>query len=61
MDEDKKWFDLFRVLFEMVSAFGGIGLTLGLPYVRTFPQCDEPSSDLLVGQLCLLRLLEGHF
>lgn len=33
MDEDKKWFDLFRVLFELVSAFGGIGLTLGVPYV----------------------------
>ncbi|KAK1234440.1 hypothetical protein PQX77_002361 [Marasmius sp. AFHP31] len=33
MDEDKKWFDIFRVLFELVSAFGGIGLTLGLPYV----------------------------
>lgn len=32
MDEDKKWFDVFRVLFELVSAFGGIGLTLGLPY-----------------------------
>ncbi|KAK7029888.1 potassium transporter [Favolaschia claudopus] len=31
LDESKKWFDLFRVVFEMVSAFGGIGLTLGLP------------------------------
>jgi len=33
MDESKKWFDLFRVLFELVSAFGGIGLTLGFPGV----------------------------
>lgn len=33
MDDDKKWFDLFRVLFELVSAFGGIGLSLGLPTV----------------------------
>ena len=33
MDEEKKWFDLFRVIFELVSAFGGIGLTLGVPYV----------------------------
>ncbi|KIY66946.1 TrkH-domain-containing protein [Cylindrobasidium torrendii FP15055 ss-10] len=31
MDQSKKWFDLFRVLFELVSAFGGIGLSLGLP------------------------------
>ncbi|KAF8968787.1 cation transport protein-domain-containing protein [Flammula alnicola] len=34
LDDSKKWFDLFRVLFELVSAFGGIGLSLGLPYVR---------------------------
>jgi Trk-type K+ transport system membrane component len=35
MDDNKKWFDLFRVLFELVSAFGGIGLSLGFPSVRT--------------------------
>lgn len=34
MAEDKKWFDMFRVLFELVSAFGGIGLSLGFPSVR---------------------------
>ena len=33
MDENKKWFDLFRVIFELVSAFCGIGLSLGLPSV----------------------------
>ncbi|KAF5326139.1 hypothetical protein D9611_000830 [Ephemerocybe angulata] len=32
MDDEKKWFDIFRVIFELVSAFGGIGLTLGVPY-----------------------------
>ncbi|KAF8509485.1 cation transport protein-domain-containing protein [Gautieria morchelliformis] len=31
LDDTKKWFDVFRVLFELVSAFGGIGLSLGLP------------------------------
>ncbi|KAF8888456.1 potassium transporter [Gymnopilus junonius] len=31
MDPSKKWFDLFAVLFELVSAFGGIGLSLGFP------------------------------
>ncbi|KAJ7788931.1 potassium transporter [Mycena olivaceomarginata] len=31
LDEEKKWFDLFRIVFELVSAFGGIGLSLGLP------------------------------
>jgi len=33
LDDSKKWFDLFRVLFELVSAFGGIGLSLGFPSV----------------------------
>ena len=33
LDDNKKWFGLFRVLFELVSAFGGIGLSLGLPTV----------------------------
>ncbi|KAL1746627.1 cation transport protein-domain-containing protein [Schizophyllum fasciatum] len=31
IDPEKKWFDLFRVIFELVSAFGGIGLSLGFP------------------------------
>lgn len=33
LDENQPWFDLFRVLFELVSAFGGIGLSLGIPTV----------------------------
>lgn len=33
LDDSKKWFDVFRILFELVSAFGGIGLSLGLPTV----------------------------
>ena len=37
LDDSKKWFDLFRVLFELVSAFGGIGLSLGFPSVCTWP------------------------
>jgi Trk-type K+ transport system membrane component len=32
MDEGMKWFDMFRLLFELVSAFGGIGISLGVPY-----------------------------
>jgi len=30
-DVNAPWFNLFRIIFEMVSAFGGIGLTLGIP------------------------------
>ncbi|KAF8637169.1 hypothetical protein AX17_003073 [Amanita inopinata Kibby_2008] len=39
MDDSKKWFDLFRVVFELVSAFGGIGFSLGVPYVSSNPCC----------------------
>ncbi|KAF4568438.1 hypothetical protein EYR40_010154 [Pleurotus pulmonarius] len=49
MDEDKKWFDLFRVLFELVSAFGGIGLTLGVPYDNfSFCGAMRPLSKLVI-------------
>ncbi|KAJ2931924.1 hypothetical protein H1R20_g5183, partial [Candolleomyces eurysporus] len=46
MDEEKKWFDVFRVIFELVSAFGGIGLTLGdnFSFVGSF----KPLSKLIV-------------
>jgi Trk-type K+ transport system membrane component len=47
LDESKKWFDLFRVLFELVSAFGGIGLSLGFPSVWT---CSDERS-----RFCSLR------
>ncbi|KAF5353410.1 hypothetical protein D9756_007889 [Leucocoprinus leucothites] len=48
MDEDKKWFDLFRVIFELVSAFGGIGLSLGVPYDNySFSGAMRPLSKLI--------------
>ncbi|KAF8510124.1 potassium transporter [Hysterangium stoloniferum] len=49
LDEDKKWFDMFRVLFELVSAFGGIGLSLGLPTDNvSFSGALGPLSKLVV-------------
>ncbi|KAK0236675.1 potassium transporter [Armillaria nabsnona] len=49
MDEDKKWFDLFRVLFELVSAFGGIGLSLGFPSDNmSFVGAMRPLSKLVI-------------
>ncbi|KAJ8488399.1 hypothetical protein ONZ45_g13966 [Pleurotus djamor] len=49
MDENKKWFDMFRVLFELVSAFGGIGLTLGVPYDNfSFCGAMKPLSKLII-------------
>ncbi|KAJ7325565.1 potassium transporter [Mycena albidolilacea] len=49
LDEDKKWFDLFRIVFELVSAFGGIGLSLGLPTVSSgFSGALRPLSKLVI-------------
>ncbi|CAA7262705.1 unnamed protein product [Cyclocybe aegerita] len=49
LDESKKWFDLFRVVFELVSAFGGIGLTLGFPSNNfSFVGAMSPLSKLVV-------------
>ncbi|KAJ7166615.1 potassium transporter, partial [Mycena filopes] len=45
LDEDKKWFDLFRIVFELVSAFGGIGLSLGFP---DFSGALGPLSKLVI-------------
>ena len=44
MNEEKPWFNMFALIFELVSAFGGIGLSLGFPGVRTSPyDMDSPS------------------
>ncbi|KAF7302800.1 Potassium transporter [Mycena kentingensis (nom. inval.)] len=49
IDENKKWFDMFRVIFELVSAFGGIGLSLGLPTDNfSFSGALTPLSKLVV-------------
>ncbi|KAK0186193.1 potassium transporter [Armillaria mellea] len=49
MDENKKWFDLFRVIFELVSAFSGIGLSLGLPSDNmSFVGAMRPLSKLVI-------------
>lgn len=46
MDPSKDWFDLFRVLFELVSAFGGVGLSFGLPTVLIpFTRTRMPATD----------------
>ena len=36
MDESKRWFNMFSLIFELVSAFAGIGLSLGFPGVHRF-------------------------
>jgi Trk-type K+ transport system membrane component len=41
MDVTKEWLNMFSIIFELVSAFGGIGLSLGFPNVR-FPEPHIP-------------------
>ncbi|GJJ14171.1 hypothetical protein Clacol_008432 [Clathrus columnatus] len=49
LDENKKWFDVFRVIFEVVSAFGGIGLSLGIPTENfSFSGALRPLSKLVI-------------
>ncbi|KAJ3485808.1 hypothetical protein NLI96_g4697 [Meripilus lineatus] len=48
-EENAPWFNLFRVVFELVSAFGGIGLSLGLPSDNfAFSGAFGPLSKLVV-------------
>ncbi|TBU58845.1 TrkH-domain-containing protein [Dichomitus squalens] len=48
-DVNAPWFNVFRIVFELVSAFGGIGLTLGIP-TENFSFCGAfgPLSKLVV-------------
>jgi Trk-type K+ transport system membrane component len=58
LDPTKKWFDLFPVLFELVSALGGIGLSLGIPGVRRFSFSDvNTDADLVHRTLVRSRRL----
>lgn len=36
VDSSKPWFNLFAIIFELVSAFGSVGLSLGFPSVASF-------------------------
>jgi len=57
-DENAPWFNLFRIIFEMVSAFGGIGLTLGIPTDNfAFSGAFRPLSKLIV---CIIMLRGRH-
>lgn len=31
-NDNATWFNIFNIIFELVSAYGTVGLSLGLPY-----------------------------
>ncbi|KAH9050993.1 cation transport protein-domain-containing protein [Lactarius deliciosus] len=52
------WFNIFNIIFELVSAYGGVGLSLGLPYANySFSGAFRPLSKLIV---CLVILRGRH-
>ncbi|KAG7447157.1 TrkH-domain-containing protein [Guyanagaster necrorhizus] len=49
LDDNEKWFNMFRVLFELVSAFSGIGMSLGFPSDNmSFVGVMRPLSKLVI-------------
>jgi len=56
--ENATWFNIFNILFELISAYGGVGLSLGLPYANySFSGAFRPLSKLIV---CLVMLRGRH-
>ncbi|ETW74843.1 potassium transporter [Heterobasidion irregulare TC 32-1] len=52
------WFTIFNVVFELVSAYGTVGLSLGLPYANySFSGAFTPLSKLIV---CAVMLRGRH-
>ncbi|KAA1476458.1 hypothetical protein DENSPDRAFT_807240 [Dentipellis sp. KUC8613] len=52
------WFTIFNVVFELVSAYGTVGLSLGVPYANySFSGAFSPLSKLIV---CIVMLRGRH-
>ncbi|KAH8087810.1 cation transport protein-domain-containing protein [Cristinia sonorae] len=52
------WFNIFTILFELVSAYGTVGLSLGVPYANySFSGALRPLSKIIV---CLVMLRGRH-
>ncbi|KAH9965506.1 cation transport protein-domain-containing protein [Russula dissimulans] len=57
-EDNATWFNIFHIIFELVSAYGSVGLSLGLPYANySFSGAFRPLSKLIV---CLVMLRGRH-
>jgi len=57
-EDNATWFNIFNILFELVSAYGGVGLSLGVPYDSySFSGAFRPLSKLIV---CFVMLRGRH-
>ncbi|EKM53378.1 uncharacterized protein PHACADRAFT_211077 [Phanerochaete carnosa HHB-10118-sp] len=56
--DNLSWFTIFTIVFELVSAYGSVGLSLGLPYANySFSGALRPLSKLIV---CAVMLRGRH-
>ncbi|KAG8732556.1 low affinity potassium transporter [Ceratobasidium sp. 423] len=56
--ESAGWFDIFTIIFELVSAYGTVGLSLGLPTANySFSGALRPLSKLII---CIVMLRGRH-
>ncbi|CUA74180.1 Low-affinity potassium transport protein [Saccharomyces cerevisiae S288c] [Rhizoctonia solani] len=56
--ESESWFDIFTIIFELVSAYGTVGLSLGLPTANySFSGALRPLSKLVI---CIVMLRGRH-
>ncbi|KAI0941630.1 hypothetical protein AcW1_003472 [Taiwanofungus camphoratus] len=52
------WFNIFRIIFELVSAYGTVGLSLGVPYANySFSGALRPLSKVII---CAVMLRGRH-
>ncbi|KAI0317188.1 cation transport protein-domain-containing protein [Amylostereum chailletii] len=57
-DANASWFDIFSIMFEIVSAYGTVGLSLGLPFANYSLSGEfRPLSKLIV---CVVMLRGRH-
>lgn len=57
-EDNATWFNIFNILFELVSAYGGVGLSLGVPYDNySLSGAFRPLSKLIV---CFVMLRGRH-
>jgi len=57
-DANATWFNIFRILFEVVSGYGTVGLSLGVPYDNfSFSGALRPLSKLII---CAVMLRGRH-
>ncbi|KZT72263.1 hypothetical protein DAEQUDRAFT_26204 [Daedalea quercina L-15889] len=57
-DSTATWFNIFRTIFEIVSAYGTVGLSLGVPYDNySFSGALSPLSKLII---CVVMLRGRH-